>query len=151
MVEEITEARMFAALSATNEAILRTASQEELYQRVCNAAVYGGGFKKTGAFLAQTDNSLRAVAGASEDGMIPNPTISIDANSHYGQGLAGIAYRTGRSCISNDVLNDERLRPWHDDYRANGLRSAVAVPILRQGSSIGVFLFCQEQIGSITD
>jgi diguanylate cyclase (GGDEF)-like protein len=151
MIEEITEARMFAALSATNEAILRTVSQEELYQRVCDAAVYGGGFKKTGTFLAHPDNSLRAVAGASEDGMLPNPTISVDAKSHYGQGLAGIAYRTGRSCISNDVLNDERLRPWHDDYRANGLGSAVTVPILRHGSSIGVFLFCQERPGSITD
>ena len=48
MAEQITEARMFAALSATNEAILRTGSQEELYQRVCDAAVYGGKFKKTG-------------------------------------------------------------------------------------------------------
>src|SRR6202030_3102301 len=105
MAEQITEARMFAALSATNEAILRTGSQEELYQRVCDAAVYGGKFKKTGAFLAQPGNSLRVVAATSEDGMVPSPTLSVDANSKYGQGLAGIAFRTGRSCASNDVLS----------------------------------------------
>jgi diguanylate cyclase (GGDEF)-like protein len=151
MVEQFIEARMFAALSATNEAILRTVSQEELYQRVCDAAVYGGKFKKTGAFLAQPDNSLRVVAATSEDGIVPSPTISVDANSKYGQGLAGIAYRTGRSCAGNDLLNDERLQPWHEYYKANGLGSAVAVPILRQGSSIGVFYFCLDRPGAITD
>ena len=31
-------ARMFAALSATNEAVLRATSEEDLYQRVCDAA-----------------------------------------------------------------------------------------------------------------
>ena len=35
-------ARMFAALSATNEAILRATSEDELFQRVCDAAVFGG-------------------------------------------------------------------------------------------------------------
>ena len=34
--------RMFAALSATNEAILHAQSATDLYQRVCNAAVEGG-------------------------------------------------------------------------------------------------------------
>ena len=35
-------AKMFAALSATNEAILRTKSADELYQQVCKAALSGG-------------------------------------------------------------------------------------------------------------
>ena len=33
---------MFAALSATNEAILRSKSSSELYQKVCDAAVVLG-------------------------------------------------------------------------------------------------------------
>jgi len=45
MIRERNIARMFAALSATNEAVLRTTSQEELYQRVCDAAVHEGAFK----------------------------------------------------------------------------------------------------------
>ena len=35
-------ALMFAALNATNEAILRSKSSSELYQKVCDAAVQGG-------------------------------------------------------------------------------------------------------------
>ena len=54
----LSEARMFAALSATNEAILRADAPEELFKRVCDAAVFGGGFKSAGALLAQGDEWL---------------------------------------------------------------------------------------------
>ena len=36
--------KMFAALSATNEAILRVNSKEELLQQVCDAALQSGNF-----------------------------------------------------------------------------------------------------------
>jgi len=51
-------ARMFAALSATNEAILRTRSREELFQRVCEGAVYGGKFVSARVMLAGVDGKL---------------------------------------------------------------------------------------------
>ena len=38
---------MFAALNATNEAILRSADSSELYQKVCDAAVHGGHIRIT--------------------------------------------------------------------------------------------------------
>jgi diguanylate cyclase (GGDEF)-like protein len=151
MIEGMTDARMFAALSATNEAILRAKTHGELYQSVCDAAVYGGKFKITGALLAEPDSSLRIVAATSENGVIPAPTISVDAGSERGQGLAGIAFRTARACISNDVVNDERLRPWRDGSLRDGVGATVAVPILRAGTSIGVFLFCAAEAGSITE
>jgi GAF domain-containing protein len=150
MTEKMTDARMFAALSATNEAILRAKSKTELYQSVCDAAVYGGRFKITGALLAEPDRSLRIVAATSENGIIPTPSISVDATSKLGQGLAGIAYRTAKSCTSNDVLNDKRLIPWRDDSTRDGVGATVAVPILKDGSSVGVFLFCVAEPGSIT-
>lgn len=146
----MTDARMFAALSATNEAILRATTPQELYQRVCNAAVVGGKFKIAGALLANQDKSLRVVAAASETGAIPSPTISVDARSRRGHGLAGVAFRTGRPCISNDVVNDERLKPWREDSVRDGVGATAAVPIVNGGNSIGVFLFCAGQPGSIT-
>ena len=67
----LSEARMFAALSATNEAILRADAPEELFKRVCDAAVFGGGFKSAGALLAQGDEWLHIVAAADTDGNAP--------------------------------------------------------------------------------
>lgn len=143
---------MFAALSATNEAILRTRSPEELYQRVCDAAVHGGQFRSAAALLAEPDDSLRFVAGTGPNGLrtLRGLKISVDANSVNGQGLAGTAFRTGQACITDDLLNDERLAPWREVGGYEGIGAAAAVPILRNGSPIGVFLFFLERPGSLT-
>ena len=59
---------MFAALNATNEAILRSANSSELYQRVCDAAVYGGHIRITAVLFPNNTGSLDVVAATSEDG-----------------------------------------------------------------------------------
>ena len=64
MMLRTNSARMFGALSATNEAILRAKSEDELFQRVCDAAVFGGKFLGTGMLLADGSGRLRCVAGA---------------------------------------------------------------------------------------
>jgi diguanylate cyclase (GGDEF)-like protein len=150
---KLTEAQMFAALSATNEAILRAGSREELYQRVCDAAVIGGGFRSAGALLPDDQGSLRIIAVAGHRGNVPlaDLNISVKAESAHGRGLSGTAYRTGRSSISNDYMNDERLRPWHRENTKGEIGAAAAVPILRDGTSIGVFLFLLSDAGSLTD
>lgn len=150
MTQLMTDARMFAALSATNEAILRASTPQDLYQRVCDAAVVGGKFRIAGVLLPNEDKSLRIVAAASESCAIPSPAISVDVRSTRGHGLTGVAFRTCRSCISNDVVNDERLKPWREDSVRDGIGATAAVPIVRDENSIGVFLFCAEQPGSIT-
>jgi len=48
--------RMFAALSATNEAIMRAKSRAELYELVCEAAAKGGRFNSTSILLARSDS-----------------------------------------------------------------------------------------------
>ena len=58
-------ARMFAALSATNEAILRTTATDELYQQVCDAALSGGNLIGAAILLHESGtNQLKFVAGA---------------------------------------------------------------------------------------
>ena len=150
------KSRMYAALSATNEAILRTRAPDELFQRVCDAVVHGGGFKTAGAMLADEDGWLRIVAIAGYQGKLPIATvrISVKANSSRGQGLAGTAFRTGQPAISNDYQtdfhNDERFRPFRDDEGGRTeYRAAAAVPILRDGASIGVFLFYEDEAYSL--
>src|SRR3984893_19549234 len=50
--------RMFAALNATNEAILRAKSRDELFELVCEAAVTGGRFTSTTIGLADADSDF---------------------------------------------------------------------------------------------
>ena len=51
-------ARMFGAISATNEAIMRAKTEQELYQRICDAAVHSGKSFATVALLAEAGLDL---------------------------------------------------------------------------------------------
>jgi diguanylate cyclase (GGDEF)-like protein len=150
MILEQKIAWMFAALSATNEAILRATSEDELFQRVCDAAVFGGKFLGTGVLLAEQENHLRFVAGAGVGVETLRGTLSsTDEHSDEGQGLTASAVRTGRSFVTNDYINDDRLRRWHGEAHRIGARSAAAVPIKRRGSCVGALLFYLDQPNSL--
>src|SRR5664279_2060343 len=98
-------ARMFAALSATNEAILRATTEDELFQRVCDAAVFGGKLLGTCVLLAEPEQRLKMVAGAGAGLDTLRATVSlIDPHSDEGDGLAATAIRTGRPCVTNDYF-----------------------------------------------
>src|ERR1019366_4319138 len=125
-------ARMFAALSATNEAIMRAKSRPELFDLVCEAAVHGGKFSSTTiAFADPNSEFLRVVAsnGPNADEM-RKQEFAITDSVPQGRGLTGIAFRTRQPCISNDFLADERTSPWHDNARRSSVSSCAALPLL---------------------
>src|SRR5262249_16899046 len=60
--------RMFGAISATNEAILSAKTELELYQRVCDAAVYSGKSLATFVLLReQGSHWLKPVAATGQN------------------------------------------------------------------------------------
>jgi diguanylate cyclase (GGDEF)-like protein/PAS domain S-box-containing protein len=134
--------RMFAALNATNEAVLRAKSREELFKLVCEAAVNGGRFTSTTIGLADPESDFfRLVASAGPNASaILNRKYAITASRPEGRGLMGIAYRSGRPSISNDYENDEITSHWHKDARGWGVKSAAVVPFFNCGRPVGVLL-----------
>lgn len=134
---------MFAALSATNEAILRTKAPEELYQRVCDAAVNSGKFTTTMILKPCLETGwmqTQAMTSVGEE-MMRNYRMSIYADIPEGQGTVGIAYRTGRACLRNNMVADPRLTPWRERAIKAGIAAVAAVPMVRNGQAIGVMLF----------
>jgi diguanylate cyclase (GGDEF)-like protein len=152
MILESNLARMFAALSATNAAILRATSEDELFQRVCDAAVFGGKLLGTCVLLATPENKLKFAAGAGAGAdTLRATTSSTDEHSDDGQGLVASAFRTGQSFVTNDYINDDRLRRWHETAKRIGGRSAAAVPIKKSGSCVGAMLFFFDQPNALSD
>jgi hypothetical protein len=111
---ETSIARTFAALSATNEAILYEKSPEELYGQVCEAAFSSGDFLATAIFLLEPETGmLRLTAGFGEDvARQRRIDISIVANTPAGFGVGGQAFRDQKLVVSNDFLNDPRSLAW---------------------------------------
>ena len=111
--------RTCAFLCSANEAMARVKSPEELYQRLCEAALQEG--KLLGARVYVPGTDLRAADLAS------------------GRALIDITMRTRDECISNDLLSDERAAPWHEDARQAGVAAAAALPFV-QGDTIAAVL-----------
>ncbi len=144
-------ARTFAALNATNEAILYAKSPEELYEKVCEAAFSSGDFLATAIFLLEPDtNLLRFAAGFGEDtARLRGIDISIVADTPEGSGVCGQAFRDQKLCISNDYLNDARSLAWRQGAAAGQVGAAAALPLTCNGRSVGVFLVTRREAGSI--
>jgi diguanylate cyclase (GGDEF)-like protein len=136
--------RMFAALSATNEAIMRAKTRAEMFELVCAAAVLGGKFTSTTIALAEPGEEFLRVAaskGQNSD-RVRSTRFAISAARPEGRGLTGTAFRTRAPCIMNDFLTREQTAHWHTLARGGGTRSGAGFPLLKKGSeSVGVLLF----------
>ena len=145
--------RTFAALSATNEAILYAKSREELYEQVSKAAFESGDFLATAVFLLEAGTQmLRFAAGFGEDvKRLRRIDISTVANTPEGSGVCGQAFRDQKLCISNDFLNDARSLAWRKGACDGHVGAAAALPLTCNGQSVGVLLVTMRDAGSLND
>jgi diguanylate cyclase (GGDEF)-like protein/PAS domain S-box-containing protein len=134
---------MYAVLGATNEAILHAKTPDDLYQRVCDAAVNGGNFLTAAVIIPDPDTAqikVEAVSGTTAE-QLRKARISFDEATVEGQGLVGASFRTRTPAISNDFLKDPRTQPWHAVAEKAGIAAAAAIPLLHEDRTIGILLF----------
>lgn len=144
--------RMLAALSATNEAIMRAKSRPELFELVCEAAVYGGKFTSTTIGMARIGNDyldIVATAGPTA-AKSRNVRFSFREDCPEGRGATGIAFRTGRPSVSNDYMADPRGARFYKSARKDGVRAVAAFPLFNRGQTVGVLLFCAAEKDAFT-
>ncbi|MCP5143420.1 MAG: EAL domain-containing protein [Gammaproteobacteria bacterium] len=139
---------MFAALSATNEILLRAESPHELYDGICNAACEAGGFLV--ATLLLTDASGKLYVAALHHGLSHSNPRSLhgDTAALHGWGLGEIAYQLEQSIISNEFRDDPRLEPWHKAAATIGIGSGAAVPLVRDERCVGALVLCHREVHS---
>lgn len=142
--------RMYAAISAANEAILNAKSLDELYLRVCQAAIDAGQFVSASIMVPKPGTSWfipAAVAGEGEE-MLRESRISSDENIPEGRGLVGTAFRTLASCVSNDFSQNGNMRTWSANQNAMGVVAGAALPLVRNGTAEGVLLLYSRESGA---
>jgi diguanylate cyclase (GGDEF)-like protein len=146
-------ARTFAALNATNEAILYAKSPGELYGKVCEAAFFSGDFMATAVFVLEPETGLlKFAAGFGDDvARLRRIDISIIANTPEGSGVCGHAFRDQKVCVSNDFLNNPHSVAWREEARASQVGAAMGLPLVCNGRSVGVFLVTRREAGSLDE
>ena len=144
--------RMYASLSAINEAIMRVQTPQALFDEVCRAAVEGAGFVLAAVLQPRPHSSwLEATAITGGDAALRRllqAPISVDPDLAEGRGTAGSAFRSGVTQLSNDYLHDERLQPWHERARAAGVRASAAVPLMHRQRPAGVLVFFANEVNA---
>jgi PAS domain S-box-containing protein len=130
--------RLYAGLSQVNQAIVMSATRDELLAKVCRVLVEFSGFKL--AWIGRHDADARrlvpvAVHGDQTD-YVEDLRIYTDDRAE-GRGTTGTAFRENRPMVSNDLLNDPAAAPWHEQMRARRLRASAAFPVHFQGGPWG--------------
>jgi diguanylate cyclase (GGDEF)-like protein len=145
--------RTFAALSATNEAILYAKSPEELYEQVCKAAFSSGDFLATAVFLLEmgTDKLRLAVGFGDDIKRLGTIDVSVIAGTPEGSGVCGQAFRDQKLCARNDYLNDQGSLAWRQGARAAQVGAAAALPLTCNGRSVGVLVVTLREAGSLDE
>jgi putative nucleotidyltransferase with HDIG domain len=139
-------ANIYATLSHTNTAVVRTRNREELFRSVCQGAVEHGNFIL--AWVSLIDEASRTAKpvylhGAEED-FLGNVAISID-DIPEGRGPTGTAIRENRVVCVNDFAADERSLPWREAALKYGICGAAGLPLRFKGKVIGALtLYARE-------
>jgi PAS domain S-box-containing protein len=141
-------ANFYAALSQTNQAILRTAEPDALFKEICRICVDAGHALIACVYVVDGAHARRvASAGPTESFLagIPNPwdiTTSQARSSYTVQALTD-----GRCIVCNDYQNDPRSAPWRDQAIAHGVHALAWLPLQRDGRVAGVLMLAAGETG----
>jgi diguanylate cyclase (GGDEF)-like protein len=133
---------LVAALSATNEAVMRAESRIDLFQRICETVVSSGIFCEASILLPDSDSEfLNVIAGsgpASE--IMKHHKIALNPAPPHRRGPSAIAYSTAKLSFCNDVQAEYTDNFLIDIIRKADIKSGAAVPLLNWGKPIGVMI-----------
>lgn len=130
--------RLYAALSQVNQAIVWTPDRDQLFEKVCRVLVDHGRFPMAwiGWYEPDTQRIIPVAAHGDEKSFLQTAIVYGDDRPE-GRGPTGTAFRSGRPCISDNMLADPDIKPWRADLEKRNLRSAATFPIRTSGQVRG--------------
>lgn len=138
--------KVYSVLSDVNQTIVRTRNAKELFNSICRIAVDKGGFEMAWiGMLNNEDKKVKVIAsaGVTNDYL---KKINIDLNDKKrGGGPTGLAVKTGKHVISNNIESDKRMLPWRKDAIKYGYKSSASFPIKVFGKVVGSFTLYSSQ------
>ena len=146
--------QFYAALSQSNEAILRCASEKELFSNLCRIAVELGGVKMAWVGIVEPDTRmLRFVShfGDRAGEYLQDVEISVDADGPLRHAPTCTAIRENRPIWVQDCLLDPITAHWRERRAVFGFRSAATLPIHRNGVVVGVLTLYSGEVGAFDE
>lgn len=144
---------IYAALSETNQAIVRCASEDALFPQICRFAVQFGGLKMAWVGLVEPVSlCVRPVASFGEEtSFLEYLLSSADAESPFGRGAVGTSIRTLQPVWIQDFLHDPITEPWHERAARFGWHSMAALPMTKNGVAIGALMLYSDEVNAFDE
>ena len=145
--------QLYAALRQCNQAIVRCASEQELFPQICRDAVQFGGMKMAWIGLLDPGSSRVRPAASFGDGVdyLQDIEISIDAASPYGQGPTGSAIREQQPFWCQDFMHDPRTAPWRERGARHVWGASAALPLRRNGVVLGALTLYAGEVNAFDE
>ena len=142
--------RLYAALSASNDAVLRASTSQTMIGAVCESVVTEGQLPGAMIFLHdKTTQKFDFMGGAGKFRRpVPGPKLSSDPADSYGHGLGATSFRSGRPCVSTDLENDPRVQCWLPLLRDTGSNACAVFPLFLHHEPVGLlYIFFGGEVG----
>jgi PAS domain S-box-containing protein len=153
--------RVLRTLSECNQALVRSTDEAGLLDAICRIVVNTGcyhlawvGFAETG-----TNKTIQTVAQAGvEEGNLATANINW-SRTEPGHSLTKNVFQTSQPCSARHILTDPDLEPLRDEALKRGYSSALVLPLLAEGETIGVLsiysvepdAFDTEEVAQLTE
>ncbi len=140
--------RLYATLSQINQAIIRSHSREELFQRICQVSVREGGFALAWIGMLDTQTGYFQPVMSSTGELLELPfsmgTVRIGL---LGNSLIGHAMQDSKTVTSEDIQTDPQTAHWREVAIRRGYHSQAAVPFHLKGKPAGVLSLYSNEAG----
>jgi len=132
--------RVLQLISSSNQVLIHATSEAELLQEVCRLIVKIGGYRMTWIGFAEQneEKTIRPVAKAGFDvGYLEKIKVTW-ANNRFGQGPSGMAIRTGKPFVAQNIIKDSHMSPWRHEAVQRGYKASIALPLISSGKTLGM-------------
>ncbi len=132
-------ALLYRGLHQVCSAIVNSASEDELFPRICEAAVNSGPFRLAWIGMVEDSTGEVRVVAQCGDGSeyLDGLSVSTNPGSQFSRGPSGTAIREGHAVWCQDFQSDPTTEPWHERGMRFGWCSSAALPLFRDGRAVG--------------
>ncbi|MEO8411374.1 MAG: PAS domain S-box protein, partial [Propionivibrio sp.] len=135
--------RIYAASSECSQAIVRCASEDELFPQICRFAVDVGGMQLAWIGLLEQETGLvipAAMHGEESTDSLRDLRVSTDPEDPFGRGPTGTAVRENRPVWVQDFPHEPNLAPWCERAERWGWRASASLPLSCNDVVVGALI-----------
>jgi len=153
--------RALRTISACNQILIHSNSEEELLSELCAVIVKESGYKMAWVGYAENDKykTVKPVAFSGFEVGYSEKAIITWADTERGKGPTGIAIRSGQTTICHNMQTDKNFKPWRAEAVKRGYNSSIVLPIKENGKTFGALsiyasepeAFNKEEINLLTE